>query len=285
MAERKEIIREKVWIDPKIVCAYNHGSNSTKYCTCKEKKADEIIKDSDLRTGACFSQLLSMLKTDDKDDRIYYKMEEDIHQKVKLTDEEKHHWIELCVTHGTMPDYITIGDIDKKVMVLKIVEDLTPSLIFIYLCCFRYYREDTGFVRAMVYLVNKCGMNYYAAFVFATRVCINYDLHHILTGVRRYGDSIGPEEAIIRLSDVIGLSRFLKNPKKYDSRGPRSHKNTGSFNQFQCASTIEKISSVRHDCKVQDLFDLNILKAISAENDSDSKEYLDGFLADKNGIV
>lgn len=285
MSREGRIIREKVWIDPKIVQAYNHGGNSTKYCTCKEQAAAKIIEDSDLRSGACFSSLLGMLKSNTKDDRIYYKMEEDRNHKVELTDEEKHHWVELCVAYGTMPDYITTENANKKVMVLKIVEDLTPSLMFIYLCCFRYYREDPGFVRAMVYLVNKCGMNYYAAFVFATKVCINYDLHHILTGIRRYGEKIEPEDAIIRLKDVIGLSRFLGNPKKYDSRGPRSHKNSGSFNQFQCASTIEGISSIRYDCSAQDLFDPDILEAIHAKTDSDSQKHLDVFLAIKDRIV
>jgi len=285
MAEKKEITREKVWIDPKIVCDYNHGDNSTRYCTCREEAAAKVIEDNDLRKGWCFSDLLGMLKTNDKDDRIYYKMEEDTHDTVKLIDKEKYRWIDLCVAHKTMPDYITIEDIDKKVMVLKITEDLTPSLIFIYLCCFRYYREDPGFIRAVVYLVDKCGMNYYAAFVFATKICINYDLHHILTGIRRYGESEKVESATIRLSSIIGLSRFVKDPKKYDKRGPRSHKGSGSFNQFQCAATIESISSVRYDCKVQDLFDPDIIEAISATTDRNSQKYLDGFLANRNRII
>jgi len=285
MAGEKEIIREKVWIDPEMVRVYSHGDNSAKYCTCKEESLAKKIKDDDLQRDWCFSSLLGMLSRNDEDDRIYYKMEEDVNAETKLTDEEKHCWIDLCVAHRTMPDYITMGNIDEKIMVLKITGDLTPSLIFVYLCCFRYYREDPGFIRAVVYLVNKCGMNYYAAFVFATKICMNYDLHHFLTKVRGYGDKPELKDIAIRLSDVIGLSRFLKDPKKYDSRGPRSHKGGGGFNQFRCASTIEGISSIKHDCEAQDLFDPNILKAVSATTDSDSQEYLNGFLADKDRIV
>lgn len=282
---KEEIMREKVWIDPKIVCGYSHGDNSARYCTCKEEVAAEVIKDNDLKKGWCFSDLLGMLKTNDTDDRIYYKMEEDTNDRVKLIDEEKHRWIGLCVNHGTMPDYITVEDIDKKIMVLKITEDLTPSLIFIYLCCFRYYREDPGFIRAVVYLVDKCGMNYYAAFVFATKICMSYDLHHILTGIRKYGETPKLEGTTVCLSSIIGLSRFIKDPKKYDTRGPRSHKGGGSFNQFQCAATIEGISSIRYGCKVQDLFDPDIIKAMLATDDSDSQKHLDVFLANKDRIV
>jgi len=285
MAEKGTIIREKVWIDPEIVRAYRHGDNSAKYCTCKEEALIKKMEADDLKRDWCFCSLLSMLKRNDEDDRIYYKMEEDPSAEIKLANEEKHRWIELCISYGTMPDYITIENIDKKIMVLEITEDLTPSLIFVYLCCFRYYREDPGFIRAMIYLVDKCEMDYYAAFVFATRICLNYDLHHFLTGIRRYGDKPKLEDVVVNLNHIIGLSRFLRDPKKYDSRGARSHKSGGSFNQFQCASTIEGISSLNHKCKVQDLFDPDVLKAIYAETDSDSQKHLDEFLANKDKIV
>jgi len=285
MAEKGVIIREKVWIDPKIVHAYQHGDNSAKYCTCKKEAVAEKTKADDLKRDWCFCSLLSMLKKNDEDDRIYYKMEEDEHCKIKLTNQEKHRWIELCVANKTMPDYITIEDADKKIMVLEITEDLTPSLIFIYLCCFRYYREDPGFIRAVVYLVDKCEMDYYAAFVLATRVCMGYDLHHFLTRIRRYGDKPKIEDVVVNLNDIIGLSRFLRDPKKYDSRSARSHKSGGSFNQFQCASTIEGISTLNHKCRVQDLFDPDVLKAIYAETDADSQKHFDKFLANKDKII
>lgn len=283
--KERKISHEKVWIDPKIVSSqYAHGNSSTKYGTYDGKK-DNKIEDKKLTSGYCFSNLLSMLKCNKDHNKIYYKMEEDLNQKVKLTEEEKYRWIELCVKHKTMPEYITVENIGRKIMELEVTEDLTPSLIFLYLCCFRYFREAPGFIRAVVYLVDKCGMNYYAAFVFASRVCMNYQLHHTVSMIRKYGEKLDFEKVTIPLHLIIGLARFIEDPKKYDPRGPRDHKSNGSFNQFQTESITEKVSSTRYDCMVQDLFGPDILKAISASTDKESQNYLDAFLAQKDKIV
>jgi len=275
----EEVVRQKIVIDPEIVTSeYLHGNNSTKYCTYVSA---EEVKEEDLMHGACFYDLLSMLKREEDHDRVYYKMEEDS-QQIKLTEEERHRWISLCVEHGTMPKYIVEKDVDREVMIIEIDKDIPPSLLFVYLCCFRYFREDTGFIRAAVYLVDKCEMNYYAAFVLASRVCMNDNLHHCLDVVRRYGEEVDLNEVRVPLHQIIGLARFTSDPKKYDSRGPRDH---DSFNQFQCASTIKKISSIEYECLIQDLFDDNIVKAIMMPSDDESKKYLDEFLSYRDKIV
>jgi len=278
----EEVVRQKIIVDPEIVTSeYFHGGNSAKYCTYISAKE---VKEEDLMHGACFYDLLSMLKREEDHDRVYYKMEEDPHQ-TKLAEEERHRWISLCVEHGTMPEYIVEKDVDREVMVIEIDKDIPPSLLFVYLCCFRYFREDTGFIRAIVYLVDKCGMNYYAAFVLASRVCMNYDLHHCLDVIRQYGEKVDLGEVRVPLHQIIGLVRFTSDPKKYDSRGPRGYESSGSCNQFQCASTIRKISSIEYECLIQDLFDDNIVKAIMAPSDGESKKYLDEFLSYRDKIV
>jgi len=280
---KDQFIRQKVIIDTEVVNSrYAHGNNSTKYCTFGK---NDDVKDDNLTKGWCFSDLLKML-TNKEHNKIYYKMEEDGKQSVKLTKTEKHKWVELCVKHKTMPEYITKDDIDKKIMTIDVEdENITPSLIFIYLCCFRYFREDPGFIRAVVYLVKKCKMNYYAAFVFASRACLNYDLHHILSIVRRYSEKFDVYKITVPLNVIIGLSRIVNGPKKYDKRGPRDYKSGGGFNQFRCADNIHSISKTKYDCSLQDLFDKNILKAIISSSDETSKKYLDKFLSYKDKIV
>lgn len=279
--KKREILCEKVWIDPEIVSSQymhgDHGDHSAKYTTYGGKKGK--IEDKDLTIGCCFSDLLSMLEHNRDHDKVYYKMEEDRDQEVKLKEEEKHRWLELCVKYKTMPEYLTAEHIDRKVMELEVAEDLTPSLIFLYLCCFRYLREDPGFTRAVAYLVDKCGMDYYAAFVLASRVCLNYQLHHVVSMIREYGEKPDLEKVTIPLHLIIGLARFVEDPREYDPRGPRSYKSDGMFNQFQTESIIGEASSVKHNCMVQDLFDPDILKAMSASTDKESQEYLDTFLA------
>ena len=281
---KDQFIKQKVIIDTEVVNnRYAHGDNSTKYCTFGE---DSAVKGDNLTKGYCFSELLKMLGDNKKHNKIYYQMEEDEKQSVKLTKAEKYKWVELCVKHKTMPEYITKDDIDKKIMIIDVNDkNITPSLIFIYLCCFRYFREDPGFIKAIVYLVTKCEMNYYAAFVFASRVCINYDLHHILNIVRRYSEKFDVYKIKMPLNVIIGLSRIVNDPKKYDKRGPRDYKSGGGFNQFRCASNIHDISKIKYDCLLQDLFDKNILKSIVSSSDETSQKYLDEFLSYKDKIV
>jgi len=213
-------------------------------------------------------------------------MEEDSGQGVKLTKQEKHKWIELCVKHKTMPKYITKGDVDKKIMIINIDDEkITPSLLFIYLCCFRYFREDPGFIRAIVYLVDKFKMNYYAAFVFASRICMSYDLHHILGTVRRYAEKFDIDKVTIPLHIIIGLVRIVNDPKKYDPRGPRDYKSSGEFNQFRCADRINNISKIKYNCLLQDLFDKNIIKAAMSLSDEMSQKYLDKFISYRDKIT
>lgn len=281
---KDQLIREKVIIDTEIVSTkYAHGDNSTKYCTIEK---DYNAENNKLVKGWCFSDLLKMLKDNTDHSKIYYNMEEDKLQSVKLTKLEKHKWVELCVKHKTMPEYITKDDVDKKIMIIDVNDKrITPSLIFIYLCCFRYFREDPGFIKAVVYLVEKCKMNYYAAFVFASRVCINYDLHHILGVVRKYSEKIDIDKVTIPLHTIIGLVRIVNDPNKYDSRGPRDYKSSGGFNQFRCASRIDEISKIKYNCLLQDLFDKNIIKAIVSTSDKISNNYLNKFLSYKDKIT
>lgn len=280
----EEIVRQKVIIDPEIVSnEYSHGGNSTKYCTYMDTE-EMNERDLKLRNGACFSDLLGMLKKGEDHDRVYYKMEEDSYQ-TKLTEEEKHRWISLCVEYGTMPKCVVEEDVDKKVMIIEIDKNVSPSILFVYLCCFRYFREDTGFIRSVVYLVDKCNMNYYAAFVLASRICMNYALHHCLNVTRQYGEKFDLDKVTAPLHQIIGLTRFISDPQKYDSRGPRDYNSGGSFNQFRCADTIQKISSVKCECLIQDLFDSNIIKAIMASSDDGSEKYLNKFLSYRDKIT
>ena len=270
---------KEVEIDSEIVSfQYQHGGNLVDYQTSKKV---EKIDSKHSRSAACFASLIGMFRSNKDHTHVYYEMKEDSHQKVKLTKREKHYWIDLCIKHGTMPDYITEETIDKELMEID-VKNLSPSLLFVYLCCFRYFREDPGFIRAIVYLVNSCKMNYYAAFVLASRICMNYGLHHILTVLRKYSEKPDISKTSIPLHIMIGLRRFVTNPEKYDSRTVYGKKNDScGFNEFKCAQNIESISSVKHDCSVQDLFNLDIVKAIMAESDDQSKKMLDKFLSYK----
>jgi len=281
---KEEIVKQKIVIDTKIVSnTYRHGDNSTRYCTFK---SGTTIEDGKLTKGYCFSNLLSMLKNNKDHNKVYYKMEEDVSQSVKLTETEKHEWIELCTKYKTMPGYITKNDIDKKTMIIEVDdENVTPSLLFIYLCCFRYFREDPGFIKAVVYLVNNLKMNYYAAFVLASRICMSYNLHHILNTVRLYSEKFEMDNVTVPLNVMMGLSRIVNDPKKYDTRGPRDYNNTGGFNQFRCASNINNISKIKYECLIQDLFDKNIIEAIMAPSDKMSQKHLDKFISYKDKIV
>ena len=292
IAKEKSIVLKVPEIDASIVSAkYKHGDNgdnSTKYTTCK---GDSIEKDKlSLTSGYCFSSLLKMIH-DNKEshDTVYYKMEENPEdcQVVKLTTEEKHRWISMCVEHGTMPKYISSDDIDAKIMKIDITsEGMTPPLLFLYLCSFRYFREDPGFIRSMVYLVDKCKMDYYIAFVVSSRICMNYDLHHSLSVVRKYGEKIpNISELEIPIHTAIGLRRFVNNPSKYDKRDIWSYNPNEGFNQFRCAQLIESICKTKYRCSIPDTFDHNIVKAVNSDTDEEAKKYINDFDLYKKNIT
>lgn len=329
----KSIIREKVWIDTKIVnTTYKHLINKVTYCAFRSDLDPSVVPEgfakdnaSKMSTGVCFAGLLNQIKNAENN-RVYFKLEVAKPKKsypasgVVLTPKERSGWLSLAKKYRLLPPYIdenTIEDIPEEKQrstdsggierstaiasgeFIIDLEGLSPTMLYIYLSTIRNIREDPGFPRAVSYLVNEIGMNFFAAYVFSSFVTLNSIGHHILDTFRPYGmckevyqqDSntyvsealdLKAIEASVStpIGKAIGLQRIVNSdPLKYDSMGIAK-----AGYGFNCSNTINKISKVSYSASFQELFDKDIIAAIMSKNDEEAEKYITRFGSKKNRI-
>ena len=328
---KRSIIRDKVWVDTKIInTSCKHLINKVTQCVFKSDADPSVVPEGfakahseEMVTYVCFGGLSSQIM-DAKANRMYTKLEvakpqkEDPASKVVLTAEERSSWLALTKKYKLLPSYINedaIEDIPEKdqhetmdgdVATRSIaiasgefiidLEGLSPAMLYIYLSTIRNIREDPGLPRAVIYLVNEIGMNFFAAYVFSSMIVINCTGHHILSAYRPYGlckdtyqaelgtyisealDLESIEKSVLTpIGKAIGLQRMVNNdPRKYDSRDLL--KIGGRFN---CSDTIGKISKVSYLASFQELFDEDIIAAIMSKDDKEAEERIKRFAEKK----
>ncbi len=311
---------------------YSHGNNYTEYGLFYDNRHPDDMHDIDLNVEniywkngnhACFAELLNTLyEKDDKYNRMFYtiylKEPGDKEQQfygpgtsVLLSIEECIRWIQLSKEYKILPDYVDENSIEmfdtpielgngtynkhravgKGIVILDLTK-LTQGQLYLYLSTLRHLREDPGFVRTAIYLIDRCKMNFYAAYVFASRIAMSTTGHHTISVCRKYGEFIrktGSESSHeTKLSSIealttgigwmISLQRFVKNPKKYDKH--LVHQCTG----FYCGPMISQISKIRTEINIYETLDPDIKKAIMAIKDTIAKKYINKFLEKKPRI-
>lgn len=293
----KPIYRDRLIIDDTIVSMkYIHANNQvTYYCYHEEGKStknrpyipEDPVKEfkASKHRYVCFSQLLNILKDGGGSiNRVLYHMQVASNACIKLTLDEQRRFIELSVKHRMLPKYVTpdslISETEGKIVIM--LEDLTPSLLYMYLSQYRYLREDPGFIRSILHLYDRIGFGFYAAFVIASRVSIDYTAHHFLTLQRRYGDGDknNVNNTTIPFSTVVGLSRFVRRPHDYDDR-----KLTSNKNQYEASDRIESICKIEEELKPYELLEPLIKRAVSGMTDKISKKYITQYLKMRDRIT
>jgi hypothetical protein len=218
---KRSIIREKVWIDTKMVnTSCKHLLNKVVQCVFKSDADPSVVPEGFAKehskrmvTYVCFSGLSGQIMNA-RANRMYTKLEvakpqeKNQASKIVLTSEERSSWLALAKEYKLLPPYINedaIEDIPEKdqrevsdgnvtrsttiasgefIIDLK---GLSPAMLYIYLSTIRNIREDPGLPRSVTYLVNEIGMNFFAAYVFSSMVVLNSTGHHILSAYRPYG--------------------------------------------------------------------------------------------------
>jgi hypothetical protein len=218
--------------------------------------------------GYCFSAFLRtvrQLRNGGEDpNRILYVMPDD-KGNIRLTLKEKKEYIKMLRRHKLLPGYVRYGWVGKDVSKLVLnIENMSPSLAYGYLSNFRYIREDPGFVRALVYLVNTKEMNFYAAYVLASKVCLSWKGHTVLDLIREYMQSPDPNKVGIPVQKIVALYRYFHRPEKYDKRVVG--KASGNFN---CQSTINSACSLGHGWYIvaKNAFDRKLEKIVKMRSD------------------
>lgn len=300
--KQRPIYRDKIFIDPKIVSEqYTHAENHVEYyCyhemgkSTKDKPyiPEDPVKEfeGNKQTYVCFTNLLDTVYASKKKDatkqynRVLYHMTIDEGACIKLELEEQKRFIELSMLNKMLPAYVTPGTLlnDKEGKVVFMLEGLTPSLLYMYLSQYRYLREDPGFVRSILHLHDKCGFDFYAAFVVASRVSIDYTTHHFLTLQRTYGGSERNkvDNVTVPFSTIVGIRRFVRKPQEYDDR---SAMNTN--HGYDAATRIERICKVKYEIAPHELLHPVVKRAFSAMTDEITTKYLEQYKRIKDRIV
>ena len=175
------------------------------------------------------------------------------------------------------------------------IKGLTASMLYVYLSTIRNIREDPGLPKAVLYLVNELGMNFYLAYVFASSIVLSSTGHHILNTQRDYGafkqvydskagyaytpiTSTQINETIkTSIATAIGIQRMVNDPNKYDKSNI-----TKKAGYFSCNSTIHGISKVTYKALLRELFDDNIISATMSKTDTEANKYISKFMDNKS---
>ena len=298
---------KKVVIDTNIVNSrYKHLENSVVYGIFGDNSdintvsADTKRVFKGGRNDICLYSLLSDIRRS-KSNRMFFKLTTTIPTDAYksdppiLTKEECESWITLAKKYKLLPPYIneevlreTEKGAVKGTFIIDLNKTMSPALLYIYLSTIRNMREDPGLPKAVLYLVNELGMNFYLAYTFASLVVISGTGHHIVNLSRSYGLSNGTasmpiieEKVSIPMKTVIGIQRMLNNPSKYDERALTDKKDCG----FNCDSTINSISKVGYQFAPSALFDEYVIAAAMSKTDSEADKYLTKFASKKSKKV
>ncbi len=211
--------------------------------------------------------------------RVYYKIIEDSGSRPELSQLEKYKWIKICKENKLLPSYMPLSTAKTGEVVLNL-EKLTPSLLYLYLSTARNIGENPGFIKGMVYLVTKLKMNFYIAFVFLSKVFISGSGHHIIPA--GFNRRTKPEEMDgIKVSLMIGLSRFVNDPLKYDERRLFAYDGICTWNSFSCSRKIPNISKIAYLTNAQELFNKHLVDAVMAPTDEEAIEHISTLIREK----
>lgn len=312
VAKPKSIGSRDVCVDVSIITPeYTHLDNLVNYGLFEDdgdpaivpKKGIAKVFNATAYSNVCFSGLLRQI-INKKANRMYYTIETVLPSPNKknyppiLTPEERVKWLVLAKEHKLLPEYINENsfitnkppsEIAKATFILDL-KDLTASMLYVYLSTIRNIREDPGLPKAVLYLVEEFGMNFYLAYVFASSIVLSSTGHHILNTQRAYGafkqvydNRTGYAYTPITspqinktietsVSTAIGIQRLVNDPNKYDKSNI-----TKKDSYFSCNSTIHGISKVGCKALLRELFDDDIISATMSKTDSEANKYINRF--------
>ena len=315
--KNKKTPMPEVCIDvKKIEYTCDHLDNQANYAIGNCSKPPEEMSLEDTKEWKrvnyiCFSgfnEYVAKFKKSNKEkslNRIHLKLTVHNRAYALLNDAERERWIALSKMHGLLPPYIRDDTIEKLADKSKDakkgstpdlcgnffidIENIPASLLYVYLSTIRNLREDPGFPKVVIHLVDDLGMNFYGAYVFASRVAIVSTGHHIMDVYRPYGERYTSDrEAAISISTKLTapvrtancLRRFIHEPEKHDKR-----KATDNC-RLSAAPIINGINKggYAYMLTLPQFLDENVVRAITSLTDKDFKKHMDAF-TNKNKVM
>lgn len=230
--------------------------------------------------------------------RVYFLLT--IHPEAQnlLTDEQRARWITICKMHGLLPSYIKEENLSKSSTkkdgrrndihgkFFIDISDVSPTLLYIYLSTLRNLREDPGFPKAVIHLVDDLGMNFYAAYVFGSRIGITCTGHHILEVTRSYGERYPSKDAAEHISGNVTASariayclrNFIREPSKFDSNLAKN----GLRLSASCMLNSVAGSDVHNYLlTLREFFEEDVIKAIMSSTPEEYERHMKKHLSKK----
>lgn len=256
---------------------------------------------------ACYSGLLGRLKLEKIDDkpcnRVYTRIElfpPWNKKQYPLTYEDQCAWIKLAKKFKLLPYYVTHKVLVKSKDDLAFANELRMTInldginfvqLYIYLATLRNLKDEPGFVKALLYLYYEIKMNFYAAYVLSLHLNNPNSGHSVVSASDSFYCNSKPVPYAltdkINLKRMIGLHRFLIEPKAYDTRTFNNIAKAGNW-YWECdltiAKTVQNIAEKEAVVNIKDLFNKHIIKAIMSLDDKSFKKEMKRFKDDDTKI-
>ncbi len=279
----KEIIKEIPKYNRCGIYEVRFGSFSDSRKQVYLVEADKVKNEfkGTIKKNVCFRGLDHELK-DKGLNRVYMAIEDCTKALPRITPKEKKQWIELAQKYKLLPEYVKQSWVDKGEYIIDLRDkNMSPSLLYAYLSIIRCNRDEPGFVRSVLIMVDH-GVNYYIAFALASKMYITNSGHHIINVCRRYPYmATNTTKAIfdmdLEIGVAISLRRYFDNPKKWDKRDVIS-KPGQSTNQYLsrwgCHDNIRATTKINTKTKASNLYSPLIIKAIMSDSDGEANKHL-----------
>ena len=256
--------------------SYVHGDNNAQYALFESnKKINKVSKQDfdkdDMYSGVCFSNLRGDVRDNPNLNYVYVKCKMDHNTAHMISGYQRRRWLKLAIKNGLLPKSVNNkmeGDVKEYFINFS---DLTQAQLYVYLATVRNLREDPGFPISVLYLTKQFGMNFFIAYVLASKVAINAGGHHIIPVGRSYGGQEDLLDIDVPLHMANSLQRFIKNPRRYDTEGIK-HKYG-----FCCGSKISNICKSKTYIKSKDCVNPLIEKAVMASTTKTFNKFISQF--------
>jgi len=267
--KKKKVVK----IDSTKVADAQDGGHRVKYSIYHEKGDNiKVMTDAELKKkniaikkNICYAGLKNEVKP--KHNRLMYFIQKE-HMPEGLPMIKRIAWIKLAVRNKLLPKYILKQNLEGDRFVIKI-DNISPSLLYVYLSTIRNVQENPRFVKNVLILHKTYKMDYASAFVVASKFNLRNSWHSIIGIGKDYTNSSNINQMKnIPVHIIRSLHLYMKNPEKHDKRAyPAS--------SFAAADRITRVSRIKtHYCRIPDLFDPIVKKAIKAAKVKDAEELL-----------
>lgn len=150
----------------------------------------------------CFASLGQNVSKFNSNRMLYF-----VDSKGGLTKKQKKEWVRLCKKHKFLPDYIPLTSSDYDCLLLNFDKTPYEGDVYHYLVAFRNLREFQELIANTLYLVIDCGVNFYIAYTYCSKLNCMFMGHNI----GQFASNIytNPKDLTIRAKDVLVFYLFL----------------------------------------------------------------------------